>query len=128
MHPTVGIPTPIPATLIDDLGADPVLEGPQASPGRYQVSYRDGVQEIDGQWYTKYSVSDMDADVKAATDAAQAEAVRAMRDQKLSSSDYTQLADSPADKSAWAAYRQALRDVPAQAGFPWDVFWPGTPK
>lgn len=124
MHPTVGIPTPIPANLIDDLGGDVVLEGPQASPTRYQVAFRDGVQEIDGAWYTKYSIADMDDEAKAATDAAQAQSVRLMRDERLAKSDYTQVADSPVDKAAWATYRQALRDVPAQAGFPWDVQWP----
>ena len=105
MHPTVGIPTPIPANLIDDLGGDVVLEGPQASPTRYQVAFRDGVQEIDGAWYTKYSIADMDDEAKAATDAAQAQSVRLMRDERLAKSDYTQVADSPVDKAAWATYR-----------------------
>jgi hypothetical protein len=128
MHPTVGIPTPIPADLIDDLGADPVLEGPRPTVTRYQTAYRDGVSLIGGQWFAQYSVAEMDANTKAATDAAQAEAVRAMRDQRLTSSDWTQVADSPVDKPSWAAYRTALRDVPAQSGFPWDVIWPEAPK
>ena len=128
MHPTVGIPTPIPANLIDDLGADPVLEGPQPTVTRYQTAFRSGVSLSDGKWLTQYSVADMDANTKAATDAAQAEAVRAMRDQMLNNSDWTQVADSPVDKAVWAAYRKSLRDVPLQIGFPWDVFWPETPK
>ena len=39
--------------------------------------------------------------------------MRAIRDLLLSSSDWTQVADAPVDKNAWAAYRQALRDFPA---------------
>lgn len=113
--------------VLDALGADVVLEGPQASPTRYQVAYRDGVEQIDGVWYTKYSVSDMDADTIAAKDAEQAKNVREQRNTKLSDSDWTQLADSTADKAAWAAYRQALRDAPSQSGFPWEVTWPTTP-
>jgi hypothetical protein len=31
-------------------------------------------------------------------------------------------------KVAWATYRQALRDVPSQAGFPWEVQWPTQPE
>ena len=31
---------------------------------------------------------------------------------------------APVDKAAWAAYRQELRDITAQAGFPWNVQWP----
>lgn len=127
LFPNTGFPSPLTIEIINDFGGDVVLEGPQASPGRYQVSYRDGVQEIDGQWYTKYSVADMADEAKSATDAAQAQSVRSMRDEKLAKSDYTQLADAPVDKAAWATYRQALRDVPAQAGFPWDVQWPATP-
>jgi hypothetical protein len=128
LFPNTGFPSPLTTEIINDFGGDAVLEGPQASPTRYQVGFRDGVQEMEGQWYTKYSVADMDVDAKASTDAAQAQAIRAMRDQKLSASDWTQLADAPVDKAAWAAYRQDLRNVPAQAGFPWDVIWPEAPK
>lgn len=113
--------------ILNKLGADPVLEGPQPTAGRYQTVYRDGVQLIGRDWFTKYSVADMDADAKAAHDAQQATAVRADRNSRLSACDWTQLADSPADNLAWATYRQALRDVPSQAGFPWDVNWPTKP-
>jgi hypothetical protein len=53
--------------------------------------------------------------------------VRAKRDNLLSTSDWTQVDDSPVDKSAWATYRQALRDVPSQAGFPNTITWPTKP-
>jgi hypothetical protein len=69
----------------------------------------------------------MDDEAKAAKDAAQATAVRADRDKRLADSDWTQVADAPVDKAAWATYRQGLRDVPAQAGFPWDITWPVKP-
>ena len=67
---------------------------------------------------------------ETARDAAKAEIVRARRDRQLDDSDWTQLADAPladAHKAAWAAARQALRDVPQQAGFPGSVAWPETP-
>jgi len=50
--------------------------------------------------------------------------VRSERNAKLTSTDWTQLADSTADKAVWATYRQALRDITLQAGFPWNVIWP----
>lgn len=56
-----------------------------------------------------------------------AEVARGERDGLLTSSDWTQVADAPVDQSAWATYRQALRDVPAQAGFPDTVTWPTKP-
>lgn len=114
--------------VLKSLGADVVFEGPQAQPTRYQVSFRDGVIQMDGKWYTKYSVADMGADAIAAKDAEQAKSVREQRNQKLKDTDWTQISDAPVDKSSWAAYRQALRDISAQPGFPWNVTWPSTPE
>lgn len=54
--------------------------------------------------------------------------VRVQRDFKLSLSDWTQVADAPVDQAEWAVYRQALRDIPSQAGFPNEVTWPTEPE
>lgn len=54
--------------------------------------------------------------------------VRTQRNALLSASDWTQLIDAPVDRAAWAVYRQALRDVPQQAGFPSAVDWPVAPS
>jgi hypothetical protein len=113
--------------ILNQLGADSVLEGPQPDAGRYQVVYRNGVEQINGQWHTKYSLVDMDADAIAAHDAQQASAVRADRDRRLAACDWTQLADAPGDKSAQTIYRQALRDLPKADGFPWTMAWPVKP-
>ena len=133
--------------VLETLGADVVLEGPQAQPTRYQVAYRDGVQEIDGKWYTKYSVGPVFQDLpandkepaktaaeqmveyKAQKDANQAKSVREDRSRRLAECDWTQGKDiADAVSQLWAAYRQALRNVPTQAGFPWDVQWPNKPE
>lgn len=50
--------------------------------------------------------------------------VRKKRDLFLQQSDWTQLIDAPVDREAWADYRQALRDLPQQEGFPGEVVWP----
>ena len=113
--------------ILASLGASVVLEGPQASPTRYQTTFRDGVQEIDGQWFTKYSVADMDDEAKTAKDAEQAKSVRTTRDEKLKATDWTQVSDAPVDKIVWATYRQALRDLTKESGFPWDMAWPTEP-
>jgi len=57
----------------------------------------------------------------------QAAKARSQRDALLSQSDWTQLPDAPVDQQAWAKYRQALRDVPQQAGFPTEITWPQKP-
>jgi len=114
--------------VMEAIGVDPVFEGPQAQPTRYQYAFADGVQLVDGKWYTKNSVADLDADGITAADAAQAKSVRADRNAKLSVSDWTQVADAPVDKAAWATYRQALRDISGQTGFPWTITWPTQPE
>ena len=72
-------------------------------------------------------LAEQEAEYKALKDAEQAKNVRQTRNDKLKECDWTQLADSTADKQAWATYRQALRDVPNQVGFPWTVDWPENP-
>ena len=119
--------------------SDIVFEGPQASGGTvYQYSQRDGVEQLDGKWYTKYilgpvftdgetTAAEQEAAYKMQKDAEQATNVRNSRTEMLKDCDWTQLADSTADKTAWATYRQALRDVTTQTGFPWTVTWPTQP-
>jgi hypothetical protein len=64
-------------------------------------------------------------DFQADPVAASATQVRAQRDALLTASDYMALADRITDE--WRTYRQALRDVPAQSGFPNSVTWPTKP-
>lgn len=55
--------------------------------------------------------------------------VRSKRNQLLAASDWTQGKDIPNTISAiWAVYRNDLRNVPQQAGFPWNVTWPFQPE
>jgi hypothetical protein len=82
---------------------------------------------VKGQWYATYVVTPLGADELAAIYAGRAATVRSERSRLLQQSDWTQLADTPVNKAAWASYRQALRDVPAQAGFPHAVVWPQEP-
>jgi hypothetical protein len=64
-------------------------------------------------------------DFQADPVAASATQVRADRDALLAASDHMALADRITD--AWRTYRQALRDVPDQSGFPTNVIWPVEP-
>ena len=131
-----------------DPAGDVVFEGPQATGGTvYQYSMRQGVEQDDqGRWFTKYvlgpiftdrpatetepaqTAAEQEAAYKAAKDAEQAKSARSNRNDKLKESDWTQIADSTADKAVWATYRQALRDVTSQEGFPWTIIWPTQPE
>ena len=147
LHTGLGLPMLLTEEVINEWGGDIVFEGPQASGGTvYQYSMRSGVREIEGKWYTNYilgpvftdraaegdqpaqTAAEQETAYKAIKDAEQAANVRRTRTEKLKDCDWTQIADSTADKTVWATYRQALRDVPTQAGFPWTIVWPTQPE
>jgi len=145
-HPNTSFPKQITADILDSYGYDPVLNGAAATVTTpYGVSVRDGVEEINGQWFTRFiagpvftdttdedgnvtTAADNEAAYRARVDADVAERVRAERNKKLADSDWTQLADSSADAAAWATYRTALRDLPATDGFPHSMTWPEEPS
>lgn len=82
------------------------------------------------RWTQVFEVRNLSAEQVQQKIDTQATAMRYERNTRLSASDWTQVADAPVDKAVWAAYRQELRDITKQAGFPWDVQWPvepGTP-
>jgi hypothetical protein len=55
------------------------------------------------------------------------EQIKLWRNAELARTDWTQIVDSPADKEAWAIYRQGLRDLPAQGGLADDAEFPTAP-
>jgi len=143
--PSWGTTTP---EILDSLGADVVFEGAQASGGTvYQYSQASGVEQVDGKWYTKYILGPVFVDTtdengnvttaaaneaayKAAKDIDQAKSVRSTRDTKLAECDWRVIKAAETATTldaAWATYRQALRDVTAQSGFPWTITWPDAP-
>jgi hypothetical protein len=147
-NPNTSFPQVLTPDIINAFGYDPVLEGPQATTiPPYQYSQRDGVVEVNGQWFTHYiagpvftDYTDPDGVVHTAAeqyeaycfgkDAEQGKVVRADRNKRLADSDWTQLIDAPLDpdaKLAWQLYREALRMVPQQTGFPWEINWPPKP-
>ena len=140
-QPNTSFPKQITTEVLDSYGYDAVLNGAQATvTAPYGVSTRSGVEEVDGKWFTKFiagpvftdtekaTAAEQEAAYKAGVDSKAATAVRATRSTKLTESDWTQLADSTADKAAWATYRAALRDLPSASGFPHTMTWPTEPS
>ena len=125
----------------DALGVDQVYSTPRPEPsGDYKTVVRDGVeQDAANRWVEKWVERDMFADTEEATKAEQetayqaeldanaAEAVRADRDERLAKTDWMGLSDVTMSAD-WTTYRQTLRDVPAQSGFPHTVTWPTEPE
>ena len=143
LHPNTSMPQQLSEELLNEFGADVVFEGPQASGGTvYQYSQAQGVEQINGKWYTKYVLGPTFIDTvvdgvtttalehenayKAQKDAEQAKSVRATRDAKLAETDWRFRSDMTPSQE-WKDYCQALRDVPNQQGFPWTITWPEMP-
>lgn len=128
MYPNTSLPAQWSDELVQNLGLDAIFESPQPTTTRYQTAYKNGVeQDANGKWVWAWHIAELDEEAKAAKDAEQAAAVRATRDQRLFESDWTQLADAPVDQVVWATYRQSLRNLSEQPGFPWDITWPVKP-
>lgn len=144
LHPNTSMPQQLSEELLNAFGADVVFEGPQATGGTvYQYSQAQGVEQIDGKWYTKYVLGPTFIDTvedgvtttalehetayKAQKDAEQAKNVRATRDAKLAETDWRFRSDMTPSQE-WKDYCQALRDVPDQTGFPWTITWPTEPQ
>jgi hypothetical protein len=102
------------------------VDAPKVDP-MTQSAVRDGGELVDGQWHYKWRVDDLSPEQIAAYKAQSAATVRSERNMLLTASDWTQLADSPVYKTAWAIYRQELRDISTQDGFPTAVVWPQKP-
>ena len=140
MFPNTSFPAVIPENTYNMFGFDVVFEGPQVTPDTpYNFSQVGGLELINGKWFTKFiqgpvftdteesTATEQEVAYKAAKDATQAESVRTTRAQMLKDCDWTQVADAPVDTAVWATYRQELRDISTQVGFPWTVTWPTKP-
>lgn len=127
-NPQISFPINPADSLLAEWGVLPVAA--TNIPG---ITYRQNLAEgkptlRNGVWTQVWVVTDAsDVEVNQRTQA-QAEAVRTERDRLLAESDWTQLKDVSEDVAqVWATYRQALRDLSQQAGFPWAVQWPTKP-
>jgi len=148
--PNTSLPRVWTADICEFLGIDPVLAAPApAASGEYKVVSRNGVtQDANGNWVQAYVERDMFSDYTdedgtahtkaeqeeaytARKDAEAATAARATRDGLIASCDWMAIKafeGGTTVSTEWATYRQALRDVSAQAGFPNDITWPEKPE
>ena len=122
-HPGVSFPAkPSDAALLE-FGLHRVQPVAAPSTPPWRVAVESAPVPQDGQWTQTWLVRDRTVEETQA----QSDSVREQRTRLLAESDWTQLPDAPVDSAAWAVYRQTLRDVPNQVGFPWTVDWPVTP-
>lgn len=112
--------------LLSADGYLPVVVIEETTAEKPIVKYR----QINGQ-IEQYAETAPVPAVPEPTEEQQEMQIRAQRNSLLTLCDWTQLPDAPLtteQKQEWAEYRQALRDVPEQAGFPENVAWPLVPE
>jgi hypothetical protein len=147
-YANVSLPRVWNQNTLDGLALDPVLAVPPPAVGPYQIALRDGVeQDAKGNWVERWTVGDRFADYvdadgvlhttaeqeaayQARLDATAAASVRAERDRRLAETDWVVIRHTEHGTNiplAWELYRQALRDVSVQPGFPHEVEWPVSP-
>lgn len=148
LHPNTSFPQVLTADILSTFGIDPVLEGPQAqTTAPYEISVRSGVEEINGQWFTKYIVGpvftdytdengvihtavEQEAEYRSRIDELAAKSVRDQRDRLLAETDWVVIKAKETETTLSASfkeYRQALRDITLQDGFPHNTVWPEKP-
>lgn len=89
----------------------------------------EGVADLQRQCVSGGQIVDRAAAILQAADLAAAwAALRRQREVLLKTSDWTQVADAPVDRAAWAAYRAALRDLPQTTLDPFAPVWPTPPQ
>lgn len=87
-------------------------------------------RDLEGYWRQKWSIVDQTDEEKSQVDHNESIKLRYVRNCKLNESDWTRLDDiglSLQKKNEWAEYRQKLRDITQQEGFPFSVIWPTPP-
>lgn len=139
-YPDSSFPAVLTSDILNDFNAVAIMEGPRPLiTNQYQYYFRQGIEEINGKWFSKFILGpifednevktaiEQENEYKAKIDANYAESIRTERNKLLIDSDWTQVADAPVNKEIWAAYRQALRDITNQESFPFNITYPEKP-
>lgn len=122
-NPQVSFPSTIPTSTLEEYGVYPVTQTDLPAYDGQLYACNSNIELVEGVWTQIWMVKPLPQD--------QAESnIRTQRDQLLAETDwivsrsYEQGISVPTE---WQTYRQALRDIPSQAGFPFDVVWPNQP-
>lgn len=129
-NPGISFPDKLDESLYSAFNVYPVLPGEQPELNYDEHLERTVEKKTNNKgeeyWVECWKAVKVNKDTLEKRTKVKEEQVRSLRNERLKDSDWTQLADVNKDAS-WVAYRQALRDLTRQEGFPWDVTWPEKP-
>ena len=120
-NPNTSFPKQIPDEMLASYDVYPYTrtDRPTYDPLTEQCFDNGFEQDAEGNWVQGYSVEPVEQEVAERS-------IREHRDNLLSETDWIALSDVTMTEKM-TAYRQALRDIPAQDGFPNTVTWPTKP-
>lgn len=123
-HPEVSFPDVPAAELLAAYDIYPLTRAQIPEHNPLTQILREGVPvQEEGEWVLGWEVETLNADQAAET-------IRAARDRQLARTDWIimkEIEQGRRPPQDWVAYRQALRDLPDQSGFPFDIRWPNPP-
>ena len=127
-NPNTSFPKQVSAEVLSSYGVETVVVADEPSfTQRTQVLSQDTQPSlVGGVWTLGWTVTDKTTEEVAEWDANEEMRIRLERDSLLSQTDWWCLSDRTPTQ-AQLDYRQALRDVTDQAGFPHDIIWPTKP-
>ena len=123
-------PASMPDESLAEWGVYPVQSVPRPNLDYTKNVMEGALKKVKGKWTQSWIVADATAEEIAIRIEEMAQSIRTQRNQMLSDSDWTQVDDTPLTNTAkqeWAIYRQALRDITKQDGFPASITWPVQP-
>lgn len=129
LFPSVSFPRPLTNKDIESFGYAFFKETTKPTPGLYEkVIEGDPIKLEDGSYEQSWIIVEVSSDEKKEIDNHQAFLMREQRNFMLTACDWTQLPNAPVDSEIWINYRQALRDITLQEGFPHNITWPSKPQ
>jgi len=128
-HPNTSFPKNIPTATMTEYGMVPVTQitAPEHDPLTHGVAYGPLPVLQNGSWVLVPTVVELLPEVISARHAIEVDRARTQRNELLAATDWTALSDTTMSPEM-AVYRQALRDITLQSGFPHDVSWPTKPE
>ena len=119
-NPQTSFPKEIPAEILETFDVYSVRSTPAPQIDIKTHRHTQTVQMVDGEWTQVWQIVELSLDQAE-------ENIRAHRAQLLKDTDWMALSDNTMTPE-WATYRQALRDITEQTGFPYSVNWPTKPE
>lgn len=127
--PNTSFPVSLEGQDLSQFGVVEVHNTPQPQIDFKTQKLVEGTPILDqGKWIQSWNIIELSPEEKQRIDDNKASSVRIERNKRLADCDWTQLKDVSVDTAHWNIYRQELRDITTQEGFPHNIIWPEKPQ